>query len=36
VALAIEEVLRQRGSMQDTDPNGEETIAASPVVQFAQ
>jgi hypothetical protein len=36
VARAIEEVLRQRVSTQDTDPNGEETIAASPVVQFAQ
>ena len=36
VARAIEEVLSQRVSTQDTDPNGEETIAASPVVQFAQ
>jgi Cof subfamily protein (haloacid dehalogenase superfamily) len=36
VARAIEEVLSQRISMQDTDGNGEETIATSPVVQFAQ
>jgi hydroxymethylpyrimidine pyrophosphatase-like HAD family hydrolase len=36
VALAIEQVLRRQGSMQDPDGNGEEEFAASPVVQFAQ
>jgi hypothetical protein len=36
VALAIEEVLRQTGAMQDIEGNGEEVIAGSPVVQFAQ
>src|SRR5271156_2854545 len=36
VARAIEEVLRQRASTQDSGPNGEETITAGPVVQFAQ
>jgi hydroxymethylpyrimidine pyrophosphatase-like HAD family hydrolase len=36
VALAVEEVLRRRVSMQDAGCNGEEEIAASPVVQFAQ
>jgi hypothetical protein len=36
VARAIEEVLRRQGLPQDTNLNGEETIAAGPVVQFAQ
>jgi hypothetical protein len=36
VARAIEEVLRQPVSTQDTGRNGEETIGAGPVVQFAQ
>ena len=36
VALAVEEVVRQAGAMQDTEGNGEEEIADSPVVQFAQ
>jgi Cof subfamily protein (haloacid dehalogenase superfamily) len=36
VAVAVEEVLRRRGSMQDPDRNGEEEFAAGPVVQFAQ
>jgi hypothetical protein len=36
VALAIEEVLRHRTAEQDAEGNGEEAIAASHVVQFAQ
>jgi hydroxymethylpyrimidine pyrophosphatase-like HAD family hydrolase len=36
VARAIEEVLRRQGLPQVTNHNGEETIASSPVVQFAQ
>jgi hypothetical protein len=36
VARAIEEVLRRQGLPQDANRNGEETIAAGPVVQFAQ
>jgi hypothetical protein len=36
VALAVEEVLRQAEAMQDIEGNGEEVIAGSPVVQFAQ
>jgi Cof subfamily protein (haloacid dehalogenase superfamily) len=36
VAVAIEEVLRQRLEEQDAEGNGEETIAGSRVVQFAQ
>jgi hypothetical protein len=36
VAQAIEELLRQQASAEDTARNGEETIATSPVVQFAQ
>ncbi len=36
VALAVEEVVRQAGAMQDIEGNGEEVIADSPVVQFAQ
>ena len=36
VALAIEEVLRQRTAEQDAEGNGEEAIAGSHVVQFAQ
>ena len=34
VALAVEEILRQ--GMQDAEGNGEEEIAASTVVEFAQ
>jgi hypothetical protein len=36
VALAIEEVLRQRAEEQDAEGNGEEVISCSHVVQFAQ
>jgi Cof subfamily protein (haloacid dehalogenase superfamily) len=36
VALAIEEVLRQGPGEQDAEGNGEEAIAGSHVVQFAQ
>jgi Cof subfamily protein (haloacid dehalogenase superfamily) len=36
VAVAIEEVLRQRLEEQDAEGNGEEAIAGSRVVQFAQ
>jgi hypothetical protein len=36
VARAVEQVLRQRVSTQDTGGIGEETIATGPVVQFAQ
>jgi Cof subfamily protein (haloacid dehalogenase superfamily) len=36
VAVAIEEVLRQAPATQDTEGNGAEEIAVSPVVQFAQ
>jgi Cof subfamily protein (haloacid dehalogenase superfamily) len=36
VALAIEEVLRQQIAEQDAEGNGEEAIAGSHVVQFAQ
>jgi Cof subfamily protein (haloacid dehalogenase superfamily) len=36
VALAIEAVLRDRELMQDAEGNGEEEIAVSPMVQFAQ
>jgi Cof subfamily protein (haloacid dehalogenase superfamily) len=36
VAVAVEEVLRQRSAMQDADGNGAEEIAGSPVVEFAQ
>lgn len=36
VALAIEEVLRRQAGEQDAEGNGEEAIACSDVVQFAQ
>jgi len=36
VALAIEEVLRVQATGQDADGNGEEAMAGSAVVQFAQ
>jgi hypothetical protein len=36
VALAVEDVLRQAEAMQDIEGNGDEVIAGSPVVQFAQ
>src|ERR1700678_397319 len=36
VALAIEGVLRQQAEEQDAEGNGEEAIAGSHVVQFAQ
>jgi hypothetical protein len=36
VARAIENVLRREGLPQVTNRNGEETMAAGPVVQFAQ
>jgi hypothetical protein len=36
VALAVEAVLRQAEAVQDIKGNGEEVIAGSPVVQFAQ
>src|ERR1700722_17051829 len=36
VAVAVEEVLRQRSRTQDAEGNGVEEIAGSPVVEFAQ
>ena len=36
VAVAVEEVVRQQVENQDAEGNGEEAIADSPVVQFAQ
>jgi Cof subfamily protein (haloacid dehalogenase superfamily) len=36
VAVAVEEVLRQRSTTQDAEGNGIEEIANSPVVEFAQ
>ena len=36
VAVAVEEVLRQRSTTQDAEGNGVEEIAGSPVVEFAQ
>jgi Cof subfamily protein (haloacid dehalogenase superfamily) len=36
VAVAVEEVLRQRSARQDAEGNGVEEIAGSPVVEFAQ
>jgi hypothetical protein len=36
VALAIEGVLSQQAAEQDAEGNGEEAIAGSHVVQFAQ
>jgi Cof subfamily protein (haloacid dehalogenase superfamily) len=36
VAVAVEEVVRQQLENQDAEGNGEEAIADSPVVQFAQ
>ena len=35
VALAVEDVLRH-AAMQDAEGNGEEVVAGSPVVEFAQ
>jgi hydroxymethylpyrimidine pyrophosphatase-like HAD family hydrolase len=36
VALAVEEVLRQRAENQDAEGNGDEEIADNAVVEFAQ
>jgi haloacid dehalogenase-like hydrolase len=36
VAQAVDEVLRQPAENQDVEGNGDEELAASPVVQFAQ
>jgi Cof subfamily protein (haloacid dehalogenase superfamily) len=36
VALVVEELLRRRAENQDVEGNGDEELAASPVVQFAQ
>jgi Cof subfamily protein (haloacid dehalogenase superfamily) len=36
VAVAVEEVLRQRSTTQDAEGNGVEEIVGSPVVEFAQ
>jgi hypothetical protein len=36
VALAVEDVLRHAAAMQDAEGNGEEVVAGSPVIEFAQ
>jgi hypothetical protein len=36
VALAVEQVLRQRAENQDAEGNGDEEIADNAVVEFAQ